>query len=162
MSRVRPVALAEGAVEGRCPVVAREDVDQARAVRAVRQLREKGEKAEDLAATVVGPGHHAGAGHMPDGVLGEAVAQRESLLELEGPEDLPDERLVPLVAQRPSSQRSIRPATWCRCASVNSIRASSRRASTGSSFATAASSRSRHGVGSRSCRRSHRRRLTLA
>ena len=45
---------------------------------------------------------------------------------------------------------------------MNSIRASSRRASIGSSFATAASRCSRQGVGSRSCRRSQRRRLTLA
>src|SRR5581483_6742128 len=50
--------------------------------------------------------------------------------------------------------------TFRRCASENSNRATSRRASAGSSFSTAASRCSRSGVGWRSCLRSQRIRLT--
>ena len=56
----------------------------------------------------------------------------------------------------------MRPATWRRCSSENANPSSSRRASRGSSFMTAASRCSRTGVGCASCRRSQRRRLTLA
>ena len=59
-----------------------------------------------------------------------------------------------LAAARLASHWSIRLSTCRRCASVNANRSISRRASAGSSCATAASSRSRCGAGSRSCRRS--------
>jgi hypothetical protein len=53
-------------------------------------------------------------------------------------------------------------STFRRCASLNSKRPTSRRASAGSLFSTAASRCSRSGVGWRSWRRSQRRRLTSA
>src|SRR5579862_9937987 len=63
---------------------------------------------------------------------------------------------------RPSvrSHASSSCSTLRRCSSVNSKWSTSLRASAGSSFSTAASRRSRTGVGSRSCRRSQRKRLT--
>ena len=60
------------------------------------------------------------------------------------------------------SQASSSCSTLRRCASLNSNRARSRRASATSSFSTAASRCSRAGIGWRSWRRSQRRRLTCA
>ena len=59
-------------------------------------------------------------------------------------------------ARRSRSHSSSSRSTWRRCASENSKRATIRRASAGSSFSIAASSRSRKGSGWRSCRRSQR------
>ena len=72
-------ALALGAVEPGAALLARERVDEGRAVGPVRQLRQPCEEAEDLGAAAVGAGHDAAAGNVPDRVLGEAVAQREAL-----------------------------------------------------------------------------------
>ena len=161
-SSARPSTLTRGAVERRGPVVRGEHVDQPRPVRPVRLLGQPPEEPEDLLAAAERPGHDAVAGNDPRRVVREHPAQRKSLLAREGVEDPADELRVLSAPERPRSQRSIRPSTWRRCASVNSNRASTRRASVGSSFATAASRCSRSGVGCRSCRRSQRSRLTVA
>ena len=72
-----------------------------------------------------------------------------------------DRRVLSCGHGPPPSARS-RPSTWRRWASVNGASATSRRTSSGSSFAIAASRCSRCGVGWRSCRRSQRSRLTAA
>ena len=163
MSSVRPFRLPERAVERRGAIVGGEHVDQTRAVRASGLLRQPCEEAEDLVATRERARHDAVAGDDPRRVLGEQPAEREALLPGEGVEDPSDELgVLSGLGRLLVSHRSMSPSTCRRCASVKSNRSSRRRASAGSSFATAASRCSRSGVGWRSWRRSHRRRLTLA
>ena len=88
------LALAARAVEPGAALLARERVDEGRAVGAVRQLRQPGEEAEDLGAAAVRPRHDAAAGHVPDGVLGEALPEREALLVRERLHDPAHERGV--------------------------------------------------------------------
>ena len=158
-----PLALAARPVERGRPVVGGEHVDQRRRVGAVRLLRQAAEEREDLLAPRERACHRALAGHDPRGVAREDVAQREAALLRERVEDAADERFVlsaPQAARLPAVDQAL-DVPPLGLAEVDRGRRR-RRASSGSSFATAASRRSRSGVGCRSCRRSQRRRLTVS
>ena len=158
-----PVAArAPGAVERSRARVAREHVDELGAVRPVRSPA-AARGAEDLVAAAVRPRHDAASGDAPDRVLGEHARRAKPSFRANAPKisrtTASFARSATATGLLPAVEEALDVASL---GLVNGISATRRRASSGSSFATAASRCSRWGVGCRSRRRSQRSRLTVA